>query len=450
MKMSRGDMEVLKYFNRERICFLSATSKSEAFYELSKLVAPAVSRPIDEIYTAVSERESQISTYVGDGIAIPHAKILGSPESFVALGISREGISWDGKEGELTRVVVFIVWNDTDHIQLLSKIARLFTRESMVSSLLKAGTADDILNVLQSSSPSPTVTIPEHNLNIAGITFRAAMGMAREAELQAVLLYPDPLATLSFLREADFSVDSPPLFLITQDLNLYPQYEDYPFGEVVQLPYKGLRRRNLVEMSLIYLLSKSRLKKGDKVLNIFGNNETQELDTIGYTDVERDFALFFSLSSTKRPRDLEEAVFSRIIQISGEIAQEGREGKPIGTLFVLGSHEEVLRHTQQLVINPFHGYNAEERNVLDPSLEETIKEFSRIDGAFIIRGDGVIVSAGTYVRTNTAVRKVPYGLGARHTAAAAITAVSDAVAIAISESTRKISIFSDGQRVMVF
>ncbi len=442
--------EVVKYFDRERICFLTATSKTEAFYELSRLVAPAVSRPSAEIYTAVSERESQISTYVGDGIAIPHAKLLGAPESVVAVGISRGGISWDGKDGELTRVVVFIVWNDIDHIQLLSKIARLFARESMVTSLLNANSADEVLSALLPTAVEPARTIPEHNLSIAGITFRAAMHMAREAELQAVLLYPDPLGTLSFLREEDFSYGSPPLFLITQDLNMYPRYEDYQFGEVVQLPYRGLRRRNLVEMSLIYLLSKSRLKKGDKVLNIFGNDETQELDTISYTDVERDFALFFSLSSTKRPRDLEEAVFSRIIQISGEIAEEGREGKPVGTLFVLGSHEEVLKHTQQLVINPFHGYNAEERNVLDPSLEETIKEFSRIDGAFIIRGDGVIMSAGTYVRTNTAVRKVPYGLGARHTAAAAITAVSDAVAIAISESTRKISIFSDGQRVMVF
>lgn len=442
--------EVLKYFDPERICFLTAQSKTEAFYELTELVAPAVSHPSEEIYAAVIERESQISTYVGDGIAIPHAKISGIPESVVALGISHEGIPWDGKDGELTRVVVFIVWNDIDHIELLSKIARLFSRDAIVASLLKATSAEAVLAELQPTSDISLPKIPEHNLKIAGITFRAALQMAREAELQAVLLYPDPLRTLSFLRHDDLSAGSPPLFLITQDLNLYPAYKDYSFGEVVQLPYRGLRRRNLVEMSLIYLLSKNRLKKGDKVLNIFGNDETQELDTIGYTDVERDFALFFSLSSTKRPRDLEEAVFSRIIQISGEIAEEGREGKSVGTLFVLGSHEEVLRHTQQLVINPFHGYNAEERNVLDPSLEETIKEFSRIDGAFIIRGDGVIVSAGTYVRTNTAVRKVPYGLGARHTAAAAITAVSDAVAIAISESTKKISIFSDGQRVMLF
>ena len=101
-----------------------------------------------------------------------------------------------------------------------------------------------------------------------------------------------------------------------------------------------------------------------------------------------------------------------------------------------------------MIINPFKGYTEEERNVLDPSLKETIKELSKIDGAFIIRGDGVLVSAGTYIRTRIPPGDLPQGLGARHAAAAAITAVTQALAIAISESTRKVSLFKNGERIM--
>ncbi len=85
---------------------------------------------------------------------------------------------------------------------------------------------------------------------------------------------------------------------------------------------------------------------------------------------------------------------------------------------------------------------------MDPGLTETIKEFSHIDGALIVRGDGVIVSAGAYLQSNASVAGLPAGLGARHIAAAGISADTRALAIAISESTRQISLFRFGKRIM--
>ena len=77
------------------------------------------------------------------------------------------------------------------------------------------------------------------------------------------------------------------------------------------------------------------------------------------------------------------------------------------------------------MINPFHGYPESERNILDPRLEETIKEFSAIDGAFIVRGDGVILAAGRYLAPRGKLDPpLPHGLGTRHEAAASITAMS--------------------------
>ena len=78
--------------------------------------------------------------------------------------------------------------------------------------------------------------------------------------------------------------------------------------------------------------------------------------------------------------------------------------------------------TRSLVLNPFLGYPEGDRNILDPLLEETIKEFSAIDGAFIIRGDGVILAAGVQLLPTQPAIVLPIGLGTRHTAAAATTA----------------------------
>jgi DNA integrity scanning protein DisA with diadenylate cyclase activity len=148
------------------------------------------------------------------------------------------------------------------------------------------------------------------------------------------------------------------------------------------------------------------------------------------------------------PSDIRPAVFERVLSIAGELGLEGREGRPVGTVFVLGDTERVMSQSRQLVINPFHGYPESERNVLDTRLEETIKEFSALDGAFVIRGDGVVLSAARYlVPQEKALEPLPQGLGARHEAAAGITTTSRAIALCISHSTGTVSIYRHGYLV---
>ena len=128
---------------------------------------------------------------------------------------------------------------------------------------------------------------------------------------------------------------------------------------------------------------------------------------------------------------------------------EGREGRTVGTLFVVGDSDRVLSQSHQLVFNPFHGYPEEERNILDHRLEETIKEFSAIDGAFVVRGDGVVLSAGRYLAPRSKLEEpLPQGLGTRHEAAASITVTTDAIAVCVSQSTGTVSIFKRGRMIL--
>ena len=101
-----------------------------------------------------------------------------------------------------------------------------------------------------------------------------------------------------------------------------------------------------------------------------------------------------------------------------------------------------------MVLNPFQGHPDEQKMITDPNLAETVKELSQIDGAFVIRYNGVIVSAGRYLDTPAKGIRLPKGLGSRHLAAAAISKTTEAIAITISASTRTVRIFKNGKIVL--
>jgi DNA integrity scanning protein DisA with diadenylate cyclase activity len=131
-------------------------------------------------------------------------------------------------------------------------------------------------------------------------------------------------------------------------------------------------------------------------------------------------------------------------QRSAELAVEGREGRPVGCLFVVGDTEKVKTLTKPLVLNPFYGYKEEDRNILNPFMDETVKEFSSIDGSFIIRGDGVVESAGSLIQATDSTHELPSGLGSRHAAAAAISVAANCISIVVSSSTSQVTLFRRG------
>ena len=143
--------------------------------------------------------------------------------------------------------------------------------------------------------------------------------------------------------------------------------------------------------------------------------------------------------------DIREEVFEEVYTLSLELSREGREGKRIGTTFMIGSSPEVLAKSTQLILNPFEGHPRSARNVTNNEIRETVKELSQIDGAFIIAGDGTIEAAGRYITIDTSRAAIPKGFGTRHASVAGITQDTPAVGIVLSQSGGKISLFKDGR-----
>ncbi len=145
--------------------------------------------------------------------------------------------------------------------------------------------------------------------------------------------------------------------------------------------------------------------------------------------------------------DIRDQVFMAITKIAIEIGQEGREGHKIGTAFVIGDSEKVMKSSRQLVLNPFQGHIREKRMVTEAETQDTIKEFAQLDGIFVVSGDGAVEAAGRYITIDTGIVKLQRGLGTRHLSVAAITMATRSLGVVVSQSGGVIRIFKEGRIV---
>src|SRR6202035_3203622 len=102
-----------------------------------------------------------------------------------------------------------------------------------------------------------------------------------------------------------------------------------------------------------------------------------------------------------------------MIGLAVEIAREGREGRRIGTLFMLGDEDAVLARSRPLILDPLLGHPESSRHVTNLNLRGTIKELAQLDGGFVVSRDGIVLSACRYLDAVAAQVDVAPGLRAR-------------------------------------
>ena len=137
-----------------------------------------------------------------------------------------------------------------------------------------------------------------------------------------------------------------------------------------------------------------------------------------------------------------------VVDLAVQIGREGREGKPVGTLFVVGDTRSVLEHCKDSGVDPFRGYNRKHRDLFDPRVQEDAKEIAQLDGAFVISPDGIIEKSRQMLEVSHEDLTMSKGLGSRHWACAAITRKTKAVGVVVSQSTGTVRLYQNGHLVM--
>lgn len=203
-------------------------------------------------------------------------------------------------------------------------------------------------------------------------------------------------------------------------------------------------RTNKLKVAIVMALAINILSKDSKLIALTGLNN---IDSMIYLEIEKERELLLFRENIDFGETIRPEVFEKVLRIALELANQGREGKSVGALFVLGDIENIKPYIKQMIFNPFKGYDPKERNIMLSNLDDTIKEYSVLDGAILISGDGTLESAGVHIAASADTTELPKGLGSRHMAAAAITSVSNAMSIVVSESTGDVSVFKNGKLV---
>ncbi|UCB45571.1 MAG: diadenylate cyclase [Spirochaetota bacterium] len=292
-------------------------------------------------------------------------------------------------------------------------------------------------------NPEPPVKI-DGGPKISRLVLEKAFEISKSIKAKALFLYVDICPDYRLIKSAkeDFNI-----YLVARTEDMYKQVENL-VDRVLLVPNIPLTRMGQIKVAVMMAISQNLLRTGDLVVCLSGVPNFGIVDTLVVMEVGKESEVITSEQIIDFTKDVDQKVFEEIVYIAIEIANEGREGRPVGTTFVLGDSENVLKYSKQMVLNPFKGYSEKHRIIYDADVRETVKEFAQLDGAFIIKKNGIIESAGAFLKADLIPDKLPQGWGARHYSAAAITNITNALAITVSQSSGDVRIFKGGVPVI--
>jgi PTS system nitrogen regulatory IIA component len=148
-------MELTPYLWKDGIQFCHADDKNQALEQIIERASshPAVSAP-KALAEGIRGREMIISTGIGLGVAIPHAKIGGISEFFICVTILDKGINWNAIDDEPVRIIFLIagpVQQQNLYLQLLARLSQTIKNPDKRAAILAANTPESLMALLSES-----------------------------------------------------------------------------------------------------------------------------------------------------------------------------------------------------------------------------------------------------------------------------------------------------------
>ncbi len=219
--------------------------------------------------------------------------------------------------------------------------------------------------------------------------------------------------------------------------------------EVLHLPLHTVSKYNQIRHAISIVLQSSIIPIGDLVVCAIGRDVYQEEGSlVVLTEMESNIEKLAVSDLIKLTDGIQPTVLEVAVTVACKISRVARRGNRVGAIFMLGDSISVLKGSKQLVPNPFHGHGKADRMLTDPNIHDALVELSKLDGAFVLRGDGFIQAAGVFLTSPSIETKLVSGLGARHAAAAATTMRTNATAVVVSATDGQVRLFSGGSLVL--
>ena len=437
-------MRLSDYISSDRIIDLRGDTFNDALNDLLGCIRlpKEEKRSKEDLLNELIQQESTVSSYLGHGVALPHIKIqMRRPYLFV-LGRVKKTFNDENicSAGEMKLVVLLLASNNTgSYLNMLATLAKTMQSTNLANEI-QGISLDEFrtkaITAFKGMVLKPAKTGDKFNRLI----LREAIKLAKAGNCSSLFLFIDAFTgQAGFIKALKTDLK---IVIITHKATEMGQKDG-----VLTLPVQLFSHGRLTQLrsSILLALMHKFIKHNEKICCIGGRPNSNRLDTVLITEVNREIQSVFSNQMDILPKCVQPEVFERLLSIAIELAVEGREGKAVGCLFVLGDIKELAAYVRPLILNPFYGYKAEDRNLLNPFIDETIKEFSLLDGAFVINGNGTLESAGSLIFAPENDVSLHGGLGTRHAAAVAISNIVDCIALAVSASTGQVTLFRKGK-----
>lgn len=273
------------------------------------------------------------------------------------------------------------------------------------------------------------------------IVCETAVQLAKSAQADAILLLLEGPTDWQELKQiAD-----------GEKLIIAADFDDQIGGAIeAELDTVTLQMRNSpvfekLTQALLESVADDLLEPGARVVAVYSGFDPDSIDSLSVLDLTDHLGRL----TARDLRQLETSVpldtLKMVVDLAVEIGREGREGKPVGTLFVVGDTRKVLSYCRPTGFDPVRGYSRKERRLDDARVREGIKEIAPLDGAIIVTADATVAAAARYIDAPASGITLSKGMGARHWAAAAISRATKAIAVAVSESNGTVRIFQNGE-----
>ncbi len=141
-----------KHFQRN----LAATTRFDAIRELTALAARNSDLNGEHVEALAWQREQVAATGIGNGVALPHARVAGLTQPLVVVGMSDAGLDFDAPDGQLAHVVLLLLTpaeSPTAQLDLSANIAELFREPGLLEHVLRARTYTEFLAALKTLAP---------------------------------------------------------------------------------------------------------------------------------------------------------------------------------------------------------------------------------------------------------------------------------------------------------
>jgi len=279
------------------------------------------------------------------------------------------------------------------------------------------------------------------------IIIENALKVAKETKSQSLFLFLNTARDCRWFFKSGLQENGNIVLIIPKSLNIKDSEFKNAGIKVIRSWSGNQTRFSRIKYAFLQGVLHGIIQTDSKVVCVLGPWGKSHLDTITIHDLGLSWSEEFPFDVRSLINNRAFQTVMAVVDIALDIGAVGREGKPVGTTFVVGDTKNVLSFSHQAVFNPFKGYPRRERLINRPEVVESIKELAKLDGAIIISDDGVVDAAGRHLDTARITTKHLRGLGARHRAAAGISYKTEAVSVVVSESTGRITIFEKGRIV---